>query len=142
MGNTTKNTIIIRKDIDLNRENTDMIDDYGLRFGTDEGVFVMRGSDVNVVKSIKALEWVKTEILNNVAHLFKVLLHNEFEKALSVIAKIIINCFLLGKRLGLNYGQIDMEINKQASELAEKGHQLEEWYGDISALKAYMDMKR
>lgn len=102
----------------------------------------MHGSDTNVVKNIKALELVKTELLNNLADLFKALLHNSIDKAVSILAKIIINCFLLGKRLGLNFGQIDMEINKQICELAKKGHQLEDWYGDVTALKSYMDIKR
>lgn len=102
----------------------------------------MQSSELDIARNIKALEMIKIELLDNLAALFKALLKGSSDKIVDILALIIINCFLLAKRMGLNFGRLDIQIYDRTKTLLKEGHNLEEWYGDISALKAYLEIKR
>lgn len=50
------------------------------------------------------------------------------------LANAIIGCYLLGKRLGISYAELEQQISANIDENIEKGHEIERWYGDFSAL--------
>ncbi|MCR4440609.1 MAG: MazG-like family protein [Peptococcaceae bacterium] len=102
----------------------------------------MSGTELDIAKSIRALEWLKTETVSILARLFKALLKGNRESAVENLALLVINCFLLLKRLGLNYGQMELSVYDKTEALLKEGHPLEEWYGDLSSFKAYLDLKR
>jgi len=102
----------------------------------------MPGTELDIAKSARALEWLKTELISVMAGLFKALLKGNRESAVENLALLVIHCYLLLKRLGLNYGQLELSVYDKTQALLKEGHPLEEWYGDLSSFKAYLDVKR
>lgn len=102
----------------------------------------MEGNEVDIAKNIKALEWLKAELLTETAHLFKAMLKGSTEKILEILALIILLCYFVAKRLGSSFGQLDFQVQIQLKKILEPGHPLEEGYGDVSSLQKYFQMKR
>ena len=101
---------------------------------------IERGSDIT--KNVKIIEWIKNEMLMNVSDLFNLLfkgvkpIDNGFQNA---IANIIMLSYLLGKRLGISFDQIDYKIKEKAKEGIKEEHSIETWFGDLSELEKHID---
>jgi NH3-dependent NAD+ synthetase len=46
--------------------------------------------------------------------------------------------YILGRRLGIPYRELDDLLMEKLRKHRQEGHQLEEWYQDISALEEHM----
>ena len=84
--------------------------------------------DLNIVKNVRTIEWLKAELLSAIGALF----------ILDALTHLIMVCYFLGKRLGFSYAKIDARIEQclEAPEMQE--HEIEEWYGDITNLQQYV----
>ena len=101
---------------------------------------IEKGSDIT--KNVKIIEWIKNEILISVSNLFNLLfkgvkpIDNGFQNA---IANIIMLSYLLGKRLGISFDEIDYKIKEKAKEGIKEEHSIETWFGDLSELEKHID---
>lgn len=101
---------------------------------------IEKGSDIT--KNVKIIEWIKNEILINVSNLFNLLfkgvkpIDNGFQNA---IANIIMLSYLLGKRLGISFDEIDYKIKEKVKEGIKEEHSIETWFGDLSELEKHID---
>lgn len=93
--------------------------------------------DINIVKNVRIIEWLKAEIVTGIGTLFKAMVKNNEEAILESLAWLITGCYFLGKRLGFSYTKIDTRIEQKLSSPTMQDHELEEWYGDISNLEHY-----
>lgn len=99
-----------------------------------------KGSDIT--KNIKIVEWMKTEILMSVSDLFNLLFKGvkPLDEALQdTLANIIMITYLLAKRMGISFKEIDYKIKEKIRIGIEEDHSVERWYGDLSNLKKHMD---
>ena len=94
--------------------------------------------DLNIVKNVRTIEWLKAELLSAIGALFKGMIKNSEEAILDALTHLIMVCYFLGKRLGFSYAKIDARIEQclEAPEMQE--HEIEEWYGDITNLQQYV----
>jgi hypothetical protein len=102
-------------------------------------------NNIDVTKNIKMIEWLKSELLTTIASLFELLvrgINNSQEALIDVLANIVLVTYLLGKRLGVNFSRIDMKIEDKIKLGVLENHKIEEWYGDLSDLKDYLDRSR
>lgn len=104
------------------------------------------GTDIDITKNIKIIEWLKSELLTDIANLFKVLvsgMKQEMHEAVSeTLSNIILICYILGNRLGISYNAIEIKIeNKIKLGIIEK-HNVEEYYGDLSSLSKHLGISR
>lgn len=94
----------------------------------------------DIIKNVKTVEWLKSQLLNNIAYLHSILVNNEEdtrENLEDVLSNIILESYVLGKRLGIQYEELDAVLEENIKlNLIEK-HKIERWYGDLSALLAY-----
>lgn len=97
---------------------------------------------LNIVRNIEALDCLKADLASFQADLYQALLKGSSDDFLQASAKIIVTCFLLTKRLGLNFGHLEKQVYHNTQQILEGKNRLEEWYGDISALQDYWDLKR
>ncbi|MGI6587971.1 MAG: MazG-like family protein [Peptococcia bacterium] len=97
---------------------------------------------LDIVRKIETLDCLKADLASFQANLYQALRKGDSGDFLQAAAKITITCFLLTKRLGLNFGHLEKEIYHNTELLLEEKNSVEEWYGDISALKDYWDLKR
>lgn len=98
--------------------------------------------ELDIAKNIKALEWIKAELVESLGSLFKSMIRGSMETIVDNLALIMINCFLLVRRLGLNFGQLELRLREKTAALLEEGHPLEESHKDLTSLRDYLEMKR
>jgi hypothetical protein len=96
--------------------------------------------DMEIIKNLRTIEWLKSEMLTSIANLYELLAKGEDgirEDAEELISNIILMSYLLGKRLGLDYEDINSNfIDKIKLNLID--HKIEKWYGDLSELLEFM----
>jgi len=92
----------------------------------------------SITKNLKIIEWLKTEILSNVSLLFKLMIKQNEAKLLEILTNIIMSTYLLAKRLGYSFDQLDRKLEKQLELNINDKHQIEAWYGDLSELLEHL----
>ena len=96
---------------------------------------------VDIARKLRTIEWLKSELLEGVSLFFKTLISGNGQAISKAWAAIIITCYFLSRRLGLSFEQVDQEITDQLRNHLAANHQLESWYGDISACLHYVEGK-
>jgi hypothetical protein len=59
-------------------------------------------------------------------------------KLLEILTNIIMSTYLLAKRLGYSFDQLDRKLEKQLELNIDDKHQIEAWYGDLSDLLEHL----
>ena len=90
--------------------------------------------DKSITKNLKVIEWLKTELLGNVSSLFKLMIKKQEEKILTVLANIVMSAYLLAKRLGYSFQQLNRRLEERLQDNIHAEHQIENWYGELSQL--------
>lgn len=97
--------------------------------------------DMDIMKNLKTIEWLKSEILSSVAGLYQILANGEHdmkEDIEDLITNTILSSFLLGKRLGLDYDDIGSNLLDKVKLNLIKDHKIEQWHGDLSELLDFL----
>ncbi|WP_025692509.1 MULTISPECIES: MazG-like family protein [Paenibacillus] len=94
--------------------------------------------DLDVAKRAKVIEWLKTEVIDQVSRLFKALWEGSTARVSDSLASLIMSSYILGRRLGISYRDMDEVLLEKLRKHRQEGHQLEDWYQDISALEEHM----
>jgi len=99
-------------------------------------------TQVDIAKNLRTIEWLKAELVESVAALLKSLLKAGDEAVSDCLATIIITTYILGKRVGVNFQYIDFKVESTLKLSINEAHEVEKWYGDLSALLAYLESKK
>lgn len=97
-----------------------------------------RDQDVDLAKRLKVIEWLKTEIVDQVSHVLKGIWEGNHPKIVDGLASLVSCAYILGRRLGISYRSLDEAIMDKMKKHRLEGHQLEEWYGDISSMEEHL----
>ena len=84
----------------------------------------------------------KSEILMSVSELFNILfkgVKSADEALQDILANIIMITYLLAKRLGISFNEIDYRIKEKTSLGIKEDHSIEKWYGDLTNLKNHIE---
>lgn len=98
----------------------------------------------DITKNVKIIEWMKTELILSLGDLFNLIFKGvkPLDEALQdTLANIIMITYLLGKRLGISFKEIDYKVKEKIKIGIDEDHSVENWYGDLSNLKKHMDNK-
>ena len=98
----------------------------------------------DVTRNVKIMEWMKTELLMSVGDLFNLIFKGVKpldETLQDTLANIIMITYLLAKRLGISFTEIDYKIKEKLRLGIKEDHSIERWYGELSELKKHMDNK-
>lgn len=104
----------------------------------------MNGQEIDIIKNMKTVEWLKAELLSNIAYLHRLFVNNEDiskENLEDTISNIILESYVLGKRIGLNYTDIDLTLKENIKLNLIKEHKIERWYGDLSQLLEHIESR-
>ena len=99
-----------------------------------------RNSDVT--KNVKIIEWMKKELILSVGDVFDLIFKGvkPLDEALQdTLANIIMITYLLAKRLGISFSEIDYKIKEKIRIGIDQNNSVESWYGDFSNLKKHME---
>ena len=100
-----------------------------------------RSGDFDITKNIRLIERLKSQMLNSVAEVFTMLASGakaSQEALAGCLGKIIVACYLLGRRLGIHYALIDQTIEDQIRLGIIEGNDIEQNYGDLSELQQHL----
>ena len=95
-----------------------------------------RNSDVT--KNVKIIEWMKKELILSVGDVFDLIFKGvkPLDEALQdTLANIIMITYLLAKRLGISFSEIDYKIKEKIRIGIDQNHSVESWYGDLKKIK-------
>ncbi|NLY91576.1 MAG: hypothetical protein GX081_08235 [Firmicutes bacterium] len=98
--------------------------------------------EVDIARQLRTIEWLKNELLEGVTLFFKSLTGSNGQAISKALAAIILTCYFLSRRLGLSFQQVEEEIEDQLRNHLAANHQLESWYGDLSACLHYVEEKK
>ena len=97
---------------------------------------------MDISTNIKAIDTIKSEILSEVAALYRALADydeiGEYENVSNSISTIIAMDYILARRLGLTFKGIDSNIRELLTIAEENGHELETAFSDMSELRKYV----
>lgn len=97
---------------------------------------------MNISTNIKAIDTIKSEVLSEVAALYRALAdydgEGEYDNVENSISTIIAMDYILARRLGINFKSIDSKIAELLTIAEEGGHELEVAFSDMSELKKYI----
>lgn len=105
----------------------------------------MKNKDIDIVKNMKTVEWLKSELLTNIAYLHKIFVDtdkNSKENIEDTISNMIMESYLLAKRLGIDFKDIDATLRTNIRLNLIEEHKIEKWYGDLSELLDHMDARK
>lgn len=89
-------------------------------------------------KNIRVIDWLKTEVLDQIANLFKGLHHANQNMIMDSLSSLLVTIYVLARRMGLPFRELDQAVTTKLREHVSDGHQLEQWYGDLSTLDEYL----
>lgn len=102
------------------------------------------GKDVDIIRNLRTIEWLKSEMLISIANAYKLLAKGEDdikENLEDLISNMVLLSYLLGKRLGLKYEDIDSNIQEKIKLNLIEDHKIEKWHGDLSELLEHIMSK-
>lgn len=97
--------------------------------------------EIDTAANIQVVDWLKAELLDAMASLFKSLLKTSSEFTADALATIIITCYLLARRVGIHFQTIDMIVNNKLNNSINEAHGIEQCYGDLTRLQEYLQNK-
>ncbi len=100
---------------------------------------------LNISANLRAVDTIKSEVLAEVANLYKSLSeYNEtdsFEEVTERIATIIAMDYILARRVGISFKDVDDKISGLTRMAVENNHELEVQFSDMSELKRYINSR-
>ncbi len=97
---------------------------------------------VDIARNIRVIEWLKTELLGAVVALFKGMIKNSEEAIEDALASMVITVYVLARRVGINFVQLDIRIESKIRNAIQDKYEVEDWYGDLTALLKYRSDKK
>ena len=100
---------------------------------------------LNITTNIRAIENIKSEILQEISKLYVRLADfedtNLYENVSGSIATIVAMDYILARRIGLDFQTVDEKISELTAIAADNGHELEEAFGDMSELRSHIGVR-
>lgn len=97
---------------------------------------------VDIARNIKVIEWLKTELVGTVSALFRAMLKNSQDAIEDALASMVVTIYVLARRLGVNFAQLDVRVESKVRNGIQEKHEIEDWYGDLTALLKYISDKK
>lgn len=101
----------------------------------------VRGTELDITKNVRALEWLKTELLAAITLVYRTTLKGSEDILADALAQVLLITYLLGRRLGVSFNTLENRLMAMSRQGIADEHQLERWYGDLTALDEYLKSK-
>lgn len=99
----------------------------------------MAESHFDIAKNAKVLEELKADLVGTVGTLMKNIIRGSQETITGSLASLIVTTYIVGRRLGIKFYQIDEAVRIQLHNSVGSDHEVEKWFNDITSLKEYWD---
>jgi hypothetical protein len=98
--------------------------------------------ELDIAKNIRHIEWLKSELLDNVAGLFQGFLRGSESALKDCLANIVVISYLLARRLGVRYSQFDDLIREKINKSLDTDREYESWTSDLNVLEHHFQNKK
>lgn len=71
--------------------------------------------------------------MGGTSDLMRGILHQQEELILDSLAQIVLSCYLLARRVGLGFRELDRRVEEKVQAHLQAGHDADLWHGDLSA---------
>ncbi|WP_371369938.1 hypothetical protein SRRS_54430 [Sporomusa rhizae] len=99
-----------------------------------------QGSDI--LRKLRLIEGLKADLLAEVGKLYQAMAINKREAIGEALAQVIILAFVLGRRLGFDYAELDEIVNAKLGHNIKQEPEIERWFGDMSEYRRHLRQKR
>ncbi len=103
----------------------------------------MFSREQDMVQTLRLIEGLKVSLLDNLSAVYHAMAKDSTEAVQQALARFLANVYVLGRRLGIDYRQLEKETllfaQKQAASDDDK---LEKRFGDFTKLAKYLQGKR
>jgi len=96
----------------------------------------------DIVKTMRLIEGLKADLINNIGALYQAMAQNSEVAIKEALARLIIHSYVLGKRLGIGFADLDETIEHKLNDASKNNDALENRFGDFSKLKRFFEQKR
>ena len=97
---------------------------------------------LNLSTNLRAVDNIKSEILSEVARLYQGLADYDskeiYERVLGSVATIVAMDYILARRIGLEFSDVDRKISELTTIAEKNNHELEIAFSDMSELRSYI----
>lgn len=101
-----------------------------------------KNKELDIARNLKTIEWLKAELLDSVALLFKALLQKGNDVMRDAASSIVIITYLLAGRVGVNFSALDQAVREKLRNSIKDSEEIGNWSGDISELYEYLESKK
>lgn len=102
----------------------------------------MFSQESDIVKTMRLIEGLKAELIINIGGLYKAFAGNSENKIKEMLGIIVVNCYVLGRRLGINFADLDEAVKERAAFYGKSSDEIETRFGDYSKLARHLENKR
>ena len=95
----------------------------------------------DLLRKLRLIEILKADVVMNVGFLFQGIARNAQAGISEGIAGIIVSCYILAKRLGVDFAEVDESIKNKINQNINLETDAEKWFGDYSQLKRHLQNK-
>ncbi|THF73517.1 MazG-like family protein [Cohnella fermenti] len=94
--------------------------------------------EADVATRARLIEWLKAEVVDQTARLFKAMWDGSGVRIADSLASLIASGYILGRRIGISYRDLDAAVAEKLAKMRQEGHQLEDLYRDLSTLEEHI----
>jgi len=94
---------------------------------------------IDITRNVRTIEWLRTELISGVAALNRGMLHHKDDMMLESLADTVIAAYLLARRLGVSFSRLEGKVAGKLRLNIDERHQIEKWYGDLTALLEHLE---
>lgn len=102
----------------------------------------MFSQESDILHKLRLIEGLKADLLTEVGKLYQAMAHNKREAIGDALAQLIISAFVLGRRLGIEYPEMEEIVNTRLGHNIKQETEVERWFGDMSEYRRYLRQKR
>lgn len=98
----------------------------------------MFSHESDILRRLRLLEALKAELVTNVGQLYQAIAKNSGQAIQEGLAAVILSCYVLARRLGIDYASLDEAVAEKIAQNIKREHEAEKLFGDFSEYQRYL----
>ncbi|BBB90617.1 MAG TPA: MazG-like family protein [Methylomusa anaerophila] len=99
----------------------------------------MFSQEPDILRKLRLIEGLKADLLINVGEVYRAMAQNRPQETVAgALAEVIITAYVLGRRLGLDYAEMDDIVVARLGQDIKKEPEIERWFGDLSEYRRHL----
>lgn len=101
----------------------------------------MFSNESEILRKMRLIEGLKAELITHIGQLYQAMAKNREQAISEGLAAVVVSCYILGKRLGINFDTLDKAVMAKVEQDIRKEQDVEKWFGDSSEYQRHLRQK-